>query len=468
MKSLTRFNSLFFTTAFCFFLVSPCRLGVVNSVAAAEKYPDRLELFAMAKNGQFAKLDARLSGYQESFEAGRLSDRIVGFAFETFASSDPVLQTKLSEWIKRMPNSYAALLARGMYYENLGWISRGAMLAKDTSDARFEKMRKYFQLAITDFARAVEINNKMSVAYANLIDIAMASSGRRMIEVLLQAGLRAVPNSVIIRYSYINTLQPWWGGSIAEIEVFLDETKRQYPDDKELNILQGYYDLTKGEQLKRAGKAREAIDYFDRAVGYGLRGLYFVERGRNYYRLKQYRKALDDFNRALQVWPQTASFLNYRAKTLRKLGRYDGAFRDWGLAVKLDPLDPDILLQVAYALRDRRFYDQALAALNNALHYGANDYYIRDARGRLYLYELSDPIKAVEDLEVATQLRPGSTRSMYNYALALYKSHNCRAVKAIRKFRKTCRKGMPSCRSKNLTWARNALKYLTTTGGCAR
>jgi tetratricopeptide (TPR) repeat protein len=235
-----------------------------------------------------------------------------------------------------------------------------------------------------------------------------------------------------------------------------------------LNVLQGYYDLTQAEQLKRAGKAREAMAYFNRALGYGVRGLYFIERGRNYHRLKQYRKALNDFNRAIEIWPQTAFYLNYRARTLSKLGRYDEAFRDWKLAVKLDPLDPDILLYVSYALRDRRFYDQALAALNNALHYGANNHYIWSARGRLYLYELNDPAKAVEDLRVANQLSPGETRYLYNYAVALYKSHDCRAVKALRNFMKTCRKGKPSCRSKNLTWARHTMKYLTTTGGCAR
>ncbi len=82
--------------------------------------------------------------------------------------------------------------------------------------------------------------------------------------------------------------------------------------------------------------------------------------------------------------------------------------------------------------------------------------------------ELNEPAKAVEDLRVATQLSPGSTRYLYNYALALYKSHDCGAVKALRNFRKTCRKGMLSCERKNLTWARDAIKYLTTTGACPR
>ena len=100
--------------------------------------------------------------------------------------------------------------------------------------------------------------------------------------------------------------------------------------------------------------------------------------------------------------------------------------------------------------------------------YGANDYHIRDARGRLNLYQLNDPAKAIEDLTIATQLRPSSTHSLYHYASVLYRSHDCRAVKALRKFRKTCRKGMPACQNKYLTWARGAIKNLTTTGGCVK
>ena len=468
MKLLTRFDSLFFTTAFCLFLVSPCLLGGVNSATATENYPDRLELLAMAKNGQIAELDALLSGYQENFEAGKISERVVNFAFWSFSNSDPALAPRFDAWIKQMPNSYSALLARGLYRRNLGTTSRGTRSVRNTAESRFRKMRLYLDLATSDLIRAIEINNKLGTAYAALINIHMFNGARNAKETTLEAGLRAVPDSFIIRRLYLFSLVPWWGGSLVEIRSFIDEMKRHSPRDGTLKVLEGYYDFTVAEQLRRGGKGREALEYYDRALSYGELGWYRLGLGWNYFKLKQYQKALENVNRALMVRPQDAFFLNKRAILLRKLGRYDEAFRDWELAVKLDPLDPDILLQVAYALRDRKFYDQALAALNNALHYGADDHYIRDARGRLYLYELNDPVKAVEDLRVATQLSPGSTRYLYNYAVALYKSRDCEAVKAIRNFRKTCRKGMPSCRSKNLTWARNAIKYLTTTVGCAR
>ncbi len=468
MKSLTRFNSLFFTTAFCFFLVSPCLLGVVNSAAAAEKYPDRLELLAMAKNGQIAKLDALLSGYQESFEAGKISERVVNFAFWSFSNSDPALAPRFDVWIEQMPNSYSALLARGLYRRNLGKISRGSRSARRTGESRYEKMRLYLDLATSDVIAAIEINSKLGTAYGALIGIYMLNSSRNERERAVGIGLRAVPNSFTIHYRYLYSLLPWWGGSLAEIRAFIDEMKRLSPRDGNLKMLEGFYDFAIAEGLARNGKRREALEYFDRSLSYGELGWYRYSLGWNYYKLKEYKKALENMSRALAVRPQDAFFLYKRAIILRKIGRYDEAFVDLKLAAKLDPLDPDVLLEVAYALRDRRFYDQALTALNNALHYGSNDYYIRDARGRLYLYELNDPVKAVEDLRMATLLWPGGTRTMYNYALALYKSRDCRAVKAIKDFRKACRKGKASCRSKNLTWARNATKYLTRTVGCAK
>ena len=137
MKSSTRLNSLFLTAALCFFLISPCLLGGVNSAAAAENYPDRLEILAMAKSGQFSKLDALLSGYQESFQAGKVSERVVNFAFWSFSNSDPALAPRLDAWIEQMPNSYAALLARGLYRRNLGRISRGSRSGRNTPKSRY-------------------------------------------------------------------------------------------------------------------------------------------------------------------------------------------------------------------------------------------------------------------------------------------------------------------------------------------
>ncbi len=468
MKSLTRFNSLFFTTGFCLFLVSPCLLGGVNSAAAAEKYPDRLELLAMAKNGQIAELDALLSGYQESFEAGKISERVVNFAFWSFSNSDPALAPRFDAWIKQMPNSYSALLARGLYRRNLGRISRGSRSARHTGKSRYEKMRLYLDLAASDVISAIEINNRLGTAYGALIGIYMLNSSRNERERAVGIGLRAVPNSFTIHYRYLYSLLPWWGGSLAEIRAFIDEMKRLSPRDGNLKMLEGFHDFAIAEDLARGGKRREALEYFDRALSYGELGWYRYSLGWNYFKLKEYKKALENMSRALAVRPQDAFFLYKRAIILRKMGRYDKGFTDLKLAVKLDLLDPDILLEVAYALRDRRFYDQALTALNNALLYGANDYHIRDARGRLYLYQLNDPAKAIEDLTIATQLRPSSTHSLYHYASVLYRSHDCRAVKALRKFRKTCRKGMPACQNKYLTWARGAIKNLTTTGDCAR
>lgn len=467
MKSLIHFNSLLFTTRFYLVLV-PCLLGMVSSAVAAKDFPDRLEILAMVKDGQFAALDTRLSNYQQSYEAGHISEEIVDFAFMTFSNSDPDLESQLNEWIKQTPNSYSAVLARGVYYWRLGWLSRGTMLAKDTPGSGFDKMREYFKSAVSDLVRAIQINNKLGTAYALLIDLAVTTSGRDAMLRILKAGLSAVPDSFVIRYRYLHNLQPWWGGSLTDMRAFIDETKRRFPRDEALKVLEGFYDFTIAEGYRRSGKGREAIRYYNRALSYGEHGWYRYRIGLNYFNLKQYGKALENFNRAVSVRPQMAQYLNARAFTLRMLGQFDEAFNDWGLALDLDPLNPNILIEIAYAFRDLKLYDEALISLNSAVVYGAYNHNVRDVRGRLYLYELDDPVKAIEDLRITTELQPGRSKYWFNYGVALYKIKKCEAVRPLTNYRKVCQKKRQRCNRKNVAWAKGVVEHLTKNQMCRK
>ena len=60
---------------------------------AAEEFPDKLALLAMLRDGAFEALDARLSAYQEGYEAGRTPERLASFG----GGGSTLLQTFLME-----------------------------------------------------------------------------------------------------------------------------------------------------------------------------------------------------------------------------------------------------------------------------------------------------------------------------------------------------------------------------------
>ncbi len=100
-------------------------LAVLMPLPAEAKYrlPDKLALIALLKQGKYATLDKRLSAYQRAYESDPAAEHRVNTAFYAFASSDPGLKPKLNAWNERMPASYAAPLARGVYYYSLGFAS---------------------------------------------------------------------------------------------------------------------------------------------------------------------------------------------------------------------------------------------------------------------------------------------------------------------------------------------------------
>ena len=229
------------------------------------------------------------------YRVGRIAEDVVDAAFFAFANSDLALEPRFSQWLLRFPESYAAPLARGVYYWRLGWHSRGGRYVRDTPNLRFAEMRNYFSLAVPDLRLAIRLNPDLSVAQGFLISLGKVGGAGVSAKRALGAGLRAVPRSAVIRARYLFTLLPWWGGSLPEIWYFIERTKKEFPDEPGLESLEGFYDYALGETVRRQGAREKAIAYFDQAIGYGEDRNYYMARGQVFYALKKLRKGDCEF-----------------------------------------------------------------------------------------------------------------------------------------------------------------------------
>ncbi|MCZ6446977.1 MAG: DUF4034 domain-containing protein, partial [Alphaproteobacteria bacterium] len=177
-------------------------------------FVDRLQLIAQLRAGKYQALEDRLVGLQDQYELGDESK--VVFAFSSFANSGRDLEARLNEWVSRSEDSFAALGARGLYYNHLGWLARQGRFARDTDPKQFRQMRSYFAKARSDFEKALAKRPRFAVAYAELLEMVIADGKRQQRRKILDRALTADPGSPAVLYMYMWGLQPNWGGSLGE------------------------------------------------------------------------------------------------------------------------------------------------------------------------------------------------------------------------------------------------------------
>jgi len=434
-------------------------------LAAAAEFPDRLVLRQLLLAGDYEALEAEITGYQRGYESGALPEDRVELAFRTFDYAGPAFRAPLDQWIERMPRSYAALAARGMFNHRLGWAASGSAFAKDTSDEQVAAMRATFEKAISDLIEALKLNERLSTAYGVLIVIAMAEGRQGLKEILLKAGLTDNPDSRIIREEYLLSLQPKWGGSFGEMGAFLAETVHERPKDVYLQALQGFLYLFVAQAMRNKGDREGAIEALGWALSRGEHWRFLDLRAWQNFWLQRYDQALADFDRLLQIRPRFASALQGRARVLLKQGNYDRALVDLDVAVRMAPRNASYLRHRALALKKLERLDAALADLDKAVELAPDNKEVRYSRGYFYLYDLKQPARALADLKRATELDPKRHGYWFDYGAALFDTHDCAFVAAFRTYRKLCESGKP-CRKDRLKWADMAIRKATHANEC--
>lgn len=428
------------------------------ALSGSAEFPDKLEFVQMLREGKVKLLDARVSGYQRAYEAAPIKEKeeLVAFTVSAFENSDPGLEPKLNEWIAQMPGSYSARVARGSYYRHLGWLSRGANYASETAREHMSRMRGYFDRAALDYREALSMNPKLSVAYASLIEMAMVYGDRKSTEELLRKALQIDPYSFEVRQSYLFALQPKWGGSAQEMKQFVGDMEKHVPKNPGLAILQGYINYTEANNLQRAGKRREAVELYNRALQFGNHAEFFYARGKNYYWLDDYNRALADFDDALKLRPQVPAILAQRGEAYHKLGEFDEAMKDFNAALQLDPLFPDAWQGRSRVFWSQKRFNEALQDIENALKLQPHDAYNLWNKGRLLL-RLKDYSKAASSIKRASELRPEVAGIWYDYGQALHHQGDCAAVDALDRYLTLCNRGQ-TCTPKQREWAVGVIK----------
>lgn len=341
--------------------------------------PERDALLALLQRGEFEMLSRQLANKQVAFEKGLLAESALINAYLAFSSADPGLAKKLDAWIDVQPEHYIPRVARGVYNAHLGWIARGTAYVQKTSYDRLALMVRHFEAATSDFDAALTRNPKISIAWQNLIEMAMARG--HPISELYNRGIEEVPSSRVLRGAYAFSFHPDWGGGLEQpwwarwmpgrfreavtivirnmrwlmFHESLQSDSAKFPGLRTV-IDSPHYQAAKdaSSQADYATAARELID----AVNDGDESRALAE-GRQQTAKHNYAAAVRSFDEALREGPSWSDNLKSRANALRGLGytarsleAYRLALLDFQQALAVDPYDPELLGDIVMVLWD--------------------------------------------------------------------------------------------------------------------
>jgi tetratricopeptide (TPR) repeat protein len=207
-------------STFAMICVLICALTWIGRAGAAvETASERL------RNERFQKLDSDYSALQRKFEQGKITSENLRDAFRAFYPTDRDLAAKYDGWVKAYPKSYVARLARAIYYKKLGFEERGGGYISETSRAQLHNMDTALGKAIKDFGDSIPMTSKPFLSYFHMIDIGSAYAGPTYTRQLFDSAVRLDPRSADVRLKFMSALQAKWGGSLDDMQQFLEECR---------------------------------------------------------------------------------------------------------------------------------------------------------------------------------------------------------------------------------------------------
>jgi tetratricopeptide (TPR) repeat protein len=150
------------------------------------------------------------------------------------------------------------------------------------------------------------------------------------------------------------------GDVAGSIEQFMAAVEADPKNAQALNNL--------GQALVRAGRAREAIAYFDQAIAAtGNVWTYHFNQAKAYAELQDWSRAVAGYRAAAGLFPQDYATAFNLARALQASGDLTGAIDEFQRAINLAPGEPDFPLALAYALESARRPGDAVSAYRRYL-----------------------------------------------------------------------------------------------------
>lgn len=173
------------------------------------------ELVSLAGSGHAADIDRRLGELMRRPFGGLHPQEVLWRSLlATCQEPSPEVRQALDQWKRQAPTSALAQAFSGYAYMRMAWSARGGQYASDTPEVKLETMRQLLGRAKADLAKATELDPKLIISYATMINVGVLTGDGPYALQAAQRGLAVDPSSFPIYNMFELMSEPRWGGSL--------------------------------------------------------------------------------------------------------------------------------------------------------------------------------------------------------------------------------------------------------------
>ena len=298
------------------------------------------DLRKLLDQGEFAKVDATLDTLLEGYRKTPACEAHLWSVMGFLSSMEFPL---LDSWAVARPDSWGVFTARAVRWVDTGYARRGTAFAKDVTEAQWAGMRDAFAHAESDQARALALEPNGFVAYGSAIYMLKSSGGPDQIRKRLDALVARDPYNYAARVRAMESLSPYWGGSIEEMRQVATDAQRFADGNPRLRKLPGYADAEAADIDWRAKRFREAARGYRKALAYGADSGWYAGLADCLGQIGAWRKVVETSDEWIADLGDGASPRKWRGRARAELGDLAGALVDLDQAHSLSPKNATIL-----------------------------------------------------------------------------------------------------------------------------
>jgi tetratricopeptide (TPR) repeat protein len=206
-------------------------------------------------------------------------------------------------------------------------------------------MRAYFDSARSDLAASLTLTPKPYLSHRSLLTIARIDGSRDEQRAQYQQAIAYAPASVETRLAYMGTLEPRWGGSIAQMEALLQESRAALKDSQDLDRLAACIPAYRSFDSRQAKDYPRALAYLDESVKLYAGADALCERAYVLSMLKRNSEAFNDISLALSKARDDRYCLEMAASLAPGAADAGEAVRLMGMVIEVDPYSSAALNQ---------------------------------------------------------------------------------------------------------------------------
>jgi tetratricopeptide (TPR) repeat protein len=362
-----------------------------------DKYQPAIEAFQQAINTLPKRENLK------KFHSSILQEQSVGYRYlENYEQALTVINQAISLFPNN-PNSYneklVVLIKLNRYDEGLAAINQAINLAPRAAwygnrGNLYSDLQKY-ELALSDYSKAIEINPNFAEAYGNRGNLYYY---QQKYDLALSDYSKAIEINPNYANAYLNRGTVY--SDLQKYELALSDYSKAIEINP--NFAEAYYN--RGNLYYYQQKYDLALSDYSKAIEINPNfALAYYNRGVLYSDLQKYELALSDYSKAIEINPNFAEAYGNRGNLYYYQQKYELALSDYSKAIDINPNYAEAYYNRGVLYKDLQKYELALSDYNKAIDINPNYAKAYNNRGVVYALTRDFP-KALADAEKASEL----------------------------------------------------------------